>query len=486
MDSPHPFLIDGAWRRSGTTADVVFPYDGSIIGSVELAEPRDLEDAIATARQGAPVMRSLPAHRRSAILAGMAELVRAEADALAATIVSEAGKTIALARAEVERAAAVLGVSADEALRIGGEIVDLDWNESGEGCTGYLRRVPVGVVLAITPFNFPLNLVCHKLGPALAAGNAVIVRPSTKTPLSALALGRLALTAGCPPEGIAVVPCHTADAERLAKDPRIDFLSFTGSPAVGWDLRAKAGRKRVALELGGNAAVIVEADADLDAAVAKIVNGGCMNAGQVCISVQRVFLHRSLYDEGLARIVEGMKTLSVGDPRNPATIIGPMISEEMAAGAEAKVVEALYGGARCEIGGTRNGTLFNPTVLTGTTPDMRVNTTEIFAPVMTVSPYDHLEEALDYANDTEYGLQQGIFTHDIRGIALASERCRAGALIVNDVPTFRLDHMPYGGVGTSGIGREGPRYAIQEMTEHQLVVVRGAERAIPIDALRHP
>ncbi len=473
MDSPHPFLIDGVWRRSGLTTDVVFPYDGSTIGSIALAEPPDLEDAIATARRGAPTMRSLPVHRRSAILGEMAALVEAEADTLAATIVLEAGKTIALARTEIERAAATLRISADEARRIGGERIDLDWTPAGDGCTGYLRRVPVGVVLAITPFNFPLNLVCHKLGPALAAGNAVILRPSTKTPLSALALGRLALAAGCPPEGIAVVPCRTVDAERLAGHPGIDFLSFTGSPAVGWRLRALAGRKRVALELGGNAAVIVEADADLAAAVSKIVSGGCANAGQVCIAVQRVYLHRSQYDEGLARIVEGMRALRIGDPRNAATMIGPMVSEAAANGAEEKVREALAGGARCEIGGTRHGSLFSPTVLTGTTPEMRVNATEIFAPIITVTPYDQLEEALESANDTEFGLQQGIFTHDIRGIALAFERCRAGALIVNDVPTFRMDHMPYGGMGGSGFGREGPRYAIQEMTEPQLIVVRG-------------
>jgi len=229
----------------------------------------------------------------------------------------------------------------------------------------------------------------------------------------------------------------------------------------------------VALELGGNAAVIVEPDGDLEAAVSRIVDGGCSNAGQVCISVQRVFLHRSLYDEGLGRIVERMRSLRCGDPRDEATVVGPMISEEKAAGAEEKVREAVEEGARCEVGGTRCGTLFSPTVLTETTPEMRVNCSEVFAPVITVTPYDRLEEALDLANSTGYGLQQGLFTRDLGGIARAVECCRAGALIVNDVPTFRMDHMPYGGTGASGTGREGPRYAIQEMTEPQLVVVRG-------------
>lgn len=472
MESPHPFLIGGFWRRSGTTVDVVSPFDGTIAGSVELAAPDDLVDAIATVRRGAAVMRRIPAHRRSAILLEMARRVAAEANSLSDTIVGESGKTITLARAEIDRAVATLRVSADEALRIGGELVDLDWSPAGEGCTGLLRRVPVGVVLAISPFNYPLNLVCHKLGPALAAGNAVIVRPSSQTPLTALALGRIALAAGCPPEAIAVVPCRASDAESLVADPGIDLLSFTGSPTVGWRLRSIAGKKHVALELGGNAAVIVEPDADLAAAVPRIVNGGFVNAGQVCISVQRVFLHRSLYEDGLAQILEATRGLKVGDPRSSETMIGPMISEKAAAGAEEKVREALEAGAVCEIGGSRDGPLFQPTVLTHTRPDMRINSTEVFAPIITVTPYDRLDEALATANGTQYGLQQGLFSHDLRSIALAAEHCRAGALIVNDVPTFRMDHMPYGGMNESGLGREGPRYAIKEMTERQFIVIR--------------
>lgn len=472
MESPHPFLIGGAWRRSGRTVDVISPYDGTAFMSVELATPDDLVDAIASAHRGSSVMQSLPAHRRADILNEMARRIAAEAESLSGIIVGEAGKTITLARAEVDRAVATLRVSAAEALRIGGELVDLDWSPAGENCTGFLRRVPLGVILAITPFNFPLNLVCHKLGPAVAAGNAVIIRPSTQTPLSALALGRIALAAGCPPEAIGVVPCRTADAERLVSDPGVDLLSFTGSPAVGWRLRSIAGKKRVALELGGNAAVIIEPDADLNIAVPKIVNGGFLNAGQVCISVQRVFLHRSLYEDGLARILDATRELTVGDPQTPSTMIGPMISHEAAAGAEEKVREALEAGAVCEIGGFRDKNIFQPTVLTRTRPEMRVNSTEIFAPIITATPYDRLEEALALANDTPFGLQQGLFSHDIRSISLAARNCRAGALIVNDVPTFRMDHMPYGGMNASGIGREGPRYAIEEMTERQLIVIR--------------
>ncbi len=471
MDSPRPFLIGGEWRTSPRSAGVAFPYDGSTVARVALADAAAIEDAVRTARAGAAEMAALPSHARSAILARMAAFVEAGADTFAQTIVLEAGKTIGMARIEVERAAATLRISAEEARRLGGEVVDLDWTPAGEGCMGISRRFPVGIVLAITPFNFPLSTICHKLGPALAAGNAVIVRPSTKTPLSALALGECALTAGCPPAAISVVPSSTADAERLAADTRIGLLSFTGSPEVGWHLKSLSGRTRVALEHGGNAAVIVEPDADLERAGARCVQGGFANAGQVCLSVQRVFLHASVYDDGLARIVEGARALSVGDPRDPATAVGPMVSEAAAAKAEATVREAVDAGARCECGGTRTGTLFAPTVLTGTTPAMRVNAEEVFAPVVTVTPYDRLADALALANDSPYGLQQSLFTRDLGTIVRAFGQCRAGSLIVNDV-AFRMDQMPYGGTGVSGTGREGPRYAIDEMTEERLLVIR--------------
>lgn len=471
MNPPCPFLIGGEWRTSPRQADIVFPYNGSIVAHVALADGAALDDAVRCSRAGAEEMVRLPSHARSSVLARMAALVESRAEALAETILLESGKTITMARAEVERAAGTLRTSAEEARRIGGELVDLDWTTAGEGCTGVYRRFPVGVVLAITPFNFPLNIVCHKLGPALAAGNAVIVRPSTKTPLSALALGAITIEAGCPPAAISVVPSSTADAERLAADPRIDLLSFTGSPDVGWHLKGLAGRKRVALELGGNAAVIVEPDAELDWASARCVQGGFVNAGQVCLSVQRIFLHARIFDDGLARIVERVRALTVGDPRDPGTSIGPMISEAAAAAADATVREAVAAGARCECGGTRDGTLFLPTVLTGTTPAMRVNATEIFGPIVTVTPYHRVEEALALANDSVFGLQQSIFTRDLGTVARAFDMCRAGSLVVNDT-AFRADQMPYGGTGASGIGREGPRYAIGEMTEARLLVVR--------------
>ena len=417
-------------------------------------------------------MARLPSHARSAILARMAALVEARADALAETIVLEAGKTTAMARVEVERAAATLRISAGGGRpdRRRGHRPRLDPGRRGlhgrstggsrsGSCSRSRRstsRSPSSATSSARPWP---------------PGNAVIVRPATKTPLSALALGAIALEAGCPPAAVSVVPSSTADAERLAADPRIDFLSFTGSPEVGWHLKGVAGRKRVALEHGGNAAVIVEPDADLATATARCVQGGFANAGQVCLSVQRILLHASVYDDGLARIVEGARALQVGDPRDPAVAVGPMVSEAAAARAEATVREALDAGARCECGGTREGTLFAPTVLTGTTPAMAVNATEVFAPVVTVTPYDRLEEALALANDSVYGMMQSLFTRDLGAVGRAFDCCRAGTLVVNDVP-FRLDHMPYGGTGASGTGREGPRYAIDEMTERRLLVVR--------------
>lgn len=468
---PRPFLVGGEWRTSPRVVDVVFPYDGSTVARAALAGPDDVEDALAAAVGGAATMAALPSHARSAVLARMAALVEERAVELAETIVLEAGKTIGMARTEVARAAATLRISSEEARRIDGEVLDLAWSPAAEGFTGIYRRFPVGIVLAITPFNFPLNIVCHKLGPAIAAGNAVIVRPATKTPLSALALGAIAVESGCPPGTVSVVPSSTADAERLAAEPRVGFVSFTGSPEVGWHLKRVADRTRVALEHGGNAAAIVEPDADLARAALRCVQGGFANAGQVCLSVQRVFLHESVYDDLLARIVEHARALTVGDPRDPATAIGPMISDEAAARAEAIVAEAVAGGALVACGGSRRGTLVEPTVLTGTTPSMRANAEEVFAPLLTVVPYADLDEALALANDSPFGLQQSIFTRDLEAVARAYARCRAGTLIVNDV-AFRADQMPYGGIGLSGAGREGPRYAVEEMTEARLLALR--------------
>jgi len=470
MTDPHAFLVGGEWRTSTDVLDVRFPYTGETIGRVCLAESADVEDALSCAERGFSLTRRLPAHRRSEILSTLVDLIQERAADLIDTIMLEAGKTRALAENEVVRAGETIEVSAEEARRIDGTILPLDWNAAGEGRVGYLCRFPLGPVLAITPFNFPLNLACHKLGPAIAAGDSVVLKPASATPISALMLGEMALDAGLPPEAISVIPCRTGLAERMVQDRRLACVSFTGSPAVGWHIREIAGRKRVGLELGGNAAVIVHEDADIPFAVARIVAGAFSNAGQTCISVQRVYLHRPIFEEALALLTERVRALTVGDPRDPGTDVGPMISEPAAVAAFAKVQEAATGGARVLAGGTRDGALIAPTVLVDTTPDMEVNRTEVFAPVVTVTPYDTFEEAIVLANDSEYGLQAGIFTHDSRRIAQAFAELRVGGLVVNDVSTFRMDHAPYGGVKGSGIGREGPKYAIEEMTEERMMI----------------
>jgi acyl-CoA reductase-like NAD-dependent aldehyde dehydrogenase len=325
-------------------------------------------------------------------------------------------------------------------------------------------------VLGITPFNFPLNSACHKLGPAIAAGNPVILKPSTATPVTTLMLGELVLEAGLAGEAISVVPCPGARAEVLVRDPRVAFVTFTGSPEVGWHLKQVAGRRRVCLELGGNGPVIVHQDAPLRYAVERVVTGGFSSAGQVCIAVQRVYMHRSIQDTFLEMLLERVRRLKVGDPRDEATDIGPMISPEAAERAWRKVCEAVSGGAELLCGKPPDGSLFFPAVLTGTTPDMRVNREEAFAPFITVTPYDVFEEAIGLATGTEYGLQMGVFTRDITRVLSTFEQSEMGGIMVNDIPTFRVDAMPYGGVNLSGTGREGPRYAVEEMTELRTMV----------------
>jgi acyl-CoA reductase-like NAD-dependent aldehyde dehydrogenase len=339
------------------------------------------------------------------------------------------------------------------------------------GRFGITRRVPIGPVLAITPFNFPLNLACHKLGPAVAAGNPVILKPASATPVSSLLLGRLALEAGLPAEALSIIPCQARIAEGIVRDPRIACLSFTGSPAVGWHLKQVAGRKKVMLELGGNAAVIVHSDAVLPNAVSRIVTGGFANAGQVCIAVQRVYLENTIYDRALEMILKQVRALKTGDPRNPDTDIGPMISTEAAIRAETLVLEAVQQGATLLCGGKRTGALFTPAVLAETPPDLRISCEEAFAPIITVNRYQKFSDALSQANMSEFGLQMGIFTNHLPFILQAFEEAEVGGLIVNDIPTFRADQMPYGGIKSSGTGKEGPRYAIREMTEEKLLVI---------------
>jgi len=467
----HPLLVGGKKIFTEEIADVRFPFNGDVFARVCQAGTAELDNAAAAAERASGEMSDLTSGERYHILESLGDHIRDHAGEFIDIMVMEGGKTRKFASSEVARAEVTVRISAVEAKRIYGEIIPLDWSEDLKGCFGYLRRFPVGPVLGIIPFNFPLNLACHKLGPAIAAGNPIILKPASATPVSALLLGDLCLAAGVPPDAISVVPCPGSRAEQLVRDPRIRFVSFTGSCTVGWRLREIAGRKRVSLELGGNAAVIVHEDADLDNAARRIAQGGFSNAGQVCISVQRVLIHRPVFAPAVEKILAAVRGLKTGDPRDPTSDVGPMIDRVKALEAHKKILEATGQGAKILTGGTLDGTMFTPTVLSGTTPDTRVNSEEVFAPVIAVVPYEDFSDAIRMVNDSEFGLQAGVFTRDIGRIMRAYEDLRVGGVIINDIPTFRVDQMPYGGVKGSGTGREGPRYAIEEMTDPRLMVI---------------
>jgi len=471
MHKPIPCLSGGVREASEDTFEVLSPYDGSVVATVCRPGRRECGEALARAAAACGEMADLPAYRRAEILSRLAGAIADQSGELARVLVGEVGKPLKYAEAEVMRAAATIALSGEEATRHEGEILPLDRDAAADGRTGFLTRVPAGVVLGITPFNFPLNLACHKLGPAIAAGCPIILKPSTATPVATLRLGEMALDAGVPPAAISVLPCTPADAEWMAADPRVAVLSFTGSPDVGWHLKTTTAARHVSLELGGNAAVIVHSDAPLAYAAERIVQGGFSNSGQVCISTQRVLVHRPVYDHLCDMVTRRVAALVTGDPADPATDVGPLISQWAAETAEKKIMGAVAAGADLCCGGTREGRMVAPTVLGMAPADATVCATELFAPAVVLIPYDTWGEAVSMAADTPYGLQAGIFTNDLGRIMEAVRRIPVGGLMVGDIPTFRTDAMPYGGTRLSGLGREGPRYAIREMTEEKLVVL---------------
>jgi acyl-CoA reductase-like NAD-dependent aldehyde dehydrogenase len=461
-------VIDGKSVATGETYEARSPYDDALVAVIHRAGPREIEAAIAGAARAFNVTRKLPSWKRAEILGNIADEIEAATEDFARTIALEAGKPIKAARVEAQRAAFIFRIASEETKRIYGEIVPLDWLPGNEGRIAHVRRVPLGPVAGITPFNFPLNLVAHKVAPELAAGNPIILRPTSQTPISALRLGRIVLEAGWPEDAIAVVPSATSDAAALVEDDRIKLLSFTCSPAVGWGLKNRAGMKRVTLELGGNAAVVVAGDAEAEYSADRVVWGGTVQAGQTCISVQRVYHHDSL-DGFEDELVRRFEALVAGDPLDEATNVGPLISAGDADRVESWLREALDGGARILTGGGHDGTVFQPTIVAGAEESMRVSCEEVFAPAIALYPFADPVDALDRAGASEFGLQAGLFTNDMRLVDAAFDRIEVGGLMINDVSTYRVDHMPYGGVKRSGFGREGLRYAIEEMKELKLL-----------------
>jgi len=475
MKEIYPLLIGGESVRSEKVLTVRNPYDGSDLTRVSLAGPEEMDRAVRCAVDAFKACRTLPTHRRAELLAGMADGIRRRRDELAGVIVAEAGKPLALARGEVERAANTFRLAVEETRRIGGEVIPLDLQAGADGRVGITSRFPLGPVAAISPFNFPLNLVAHKVAPALAAGNTVVLKPASKTPVSAHILGEIGREAGLPAGALNVVPAAVETAENLVTDPRIRMVTFTGSAEVGWRLRARAGKKKVLLELGGNAAAIVEPGADLEFAARRIALGGFAYAGQVCISVQHVLVHEEVFEPFRTLFLEAVEALPAGDPGDPATVVGPMISRESADRVMGWVDEAVSAGARVLAGARQRGALIEPTVLQGTDAAMRVGCREVFGPVVTLDVYSDFADALERVNASVYGLQAGVFTADLRRAFEAFRRLEVGGVIINDYPTFRVDHMPYGGVKESGLGREGVRYAVEEMTEPRLLVLNLSE-----------
>lgn len=461
--------IAGEWIETGNAVEVRSPFNSELVAVVHRAGPDQIEAAISNATSAFQVTRKLPAWKRAQALETISAEIAIRREDFAQTIALEAGKPIRTARVEVDRAVFTFKVAAEESKRIYGEVVPLDWIPGTEGREAQVRRVPLGPIVGISPFNFPLNLVTHKVAPAIAAGNPIILRPASQTPVSALKLAEVISASGWPAEAFSVVPSTTQDAAPLVEDERIKLLTFTGSPAVGWRLKTQAGRKRVTLELGGNAGVIVHKDADVAYAAERATWGGFSYAGQSCISVQRIYVHEDVYDAFLTDFVSRVRALKVGDPLDEATDVGPMIDPGAAQRVEEWVAEAKQAGAQVLAGGSRNDNLWQPTVLTDLQPTMRVSCQEVFAPLVGIYRYSDVDEAIRGVDESDFGLQAGLFTRDLNIVKQAFDDIDVGGLMINDVPTFRIDHMPYGGVKQSGFGREGLRYAIEEMSELKLL-----------------
>ena len=464
-------LIGGEWRGAAESFAVQNPYSQEILAEVASANSNETEEAIAIAERAAREMRKLARFQIAKGLRKIAESIEKRKKEFAETIALESAKPINLARGEVERGIATFAWAAGEAERFVGEVIPVDTVATGKDKTAWSLQIPRGVIYGITPFNFPLNLVAHKVAPALAAKNSIIIKPSEKTPLTSLLLGEIFLESGLPKSALQIVPMDVKHIETVLNNDQIKMISFTGSAEVGWKLKNLAGKKFIALELGGNAPVIVDETADLKKSLDRIAMGAFVYSGQVCISVQRVYVHEKIFDEWTEKFVEKAVNLKKGNPLDELTQLSVMINEAAAKKAQSWIDEAIKADAKLLCGGTRDGAMLDATVLTDTNLEMRAVSEEIFAPVAAVEKFSDFEEAVELSNQTKYGLQAGVFTNNLQNSNYAAENLEYGGVIINDVPTFRVDNMPYGGIKQSGFGREGVRYAMEEMSEIRLVVL---------------
>jgi acyl-CoA reductase-like NAD-dependent aldehyde dehydrogenase len=466
-----PYLIAGDWRTGGSPLEVKSPYDGAVVAEVGTPGDDDVEEAVAHAAATFEESRNLPVHVRAEAMAHISRRLLERADEVAETIAREGGKPLKWSKVEAARGASTFRWAGETIRSMDGELLRLDTDPALGSRLGLVRRFPYGPVLGIAPFNFPVNLVAHKMAPALAVGAPIVIKPATATPLGALLLGELFSETDLPGGMLSVLPISSQTAEGLVRDERFKKISFTGSSPVGWKLKGLDPKKHATLELGGNAGVIVHADADLDHAAERVAFGGYYQAGQSCIAVQRVLIQSEVYDDFVARFVKQVEGLKVGDPMDPSTDVGPLIDDGALDKVASMVDEAEADGAEVLTGGDRNDPFYAPTVLANVRRDMKVCREEIFGPVTTVSRYETFEQAIDEVNGTDFGLQAGVFTRDIERAMLAHRDISVGGVIVNDVSAFRADQMPYGGSKESGYGREGLRYAMEEMTEPRILVL---------------
>jgi len=469
----YPYYLANKAAQPNTELDVLDKYSGDVATRVALADAKAVDDAIAAAFAAEAAMRAMPPYARAKVLQHCVARFRERHDELAMALCVEAGKQIRDSEGEVTRLVDTFEVAAEEALRIDGEIVNLEISERAKGYRGFVQRVPIGACSFITPFNFPLNLVAHKVAPAIAAGCPFVLKPAEKTPIGALIIGEVLAETDLPPGAFSVLPCTVETAAPLITDDRLKLLSFTGGQ-IGWKLKAEAGRKKVVLELGGNAAAIVDADKrdTLDYVIERLIFGSYYQSGQSCIKVQRIYIHASIYEDVKQRFVGATKKLKSGDPKQRDVFLGPLIDEASAKRLESWIAEARDAGANVLCGGGRNGNMLEATVLENVPRDAKLNALEAFGPVTLLAKFDDFDDAIAAVNDSDYGLQAGVFTNDLTHAMRAWDGIVAGGVIVNDVPSFRVDNMPYGGVKLSGTGREGIRYAIEDMTERRLMVMR--------------